>query len=409
MAHITLDLTGRLRSLSAVPPQSDTSAAPQQQPDPAPLFSAAGLDLKSFQPATPQWTPLAATDTRAAWTGAFPGRPENPIRVEAAWWRAKPVYFQIIGPWTNPDRMPVNAGRKNSDYAWLILSIGGVTFAALMAWRNLRMGRGDRQGALRLASFAFVLSFAKFALRAHSASMGFDLISAAIQDSLWAGAQLWLAYIALEPVVRRLWPRTLISWTRVLAGRWKDPLVARDILIGLLVGLGYDLVFAASNVLERGPGAVYLTTYLDTLLGIQRTASIALNRVSVGLVVALLFFLLFFVLRVILRKEWLAGIGFVLFFVLGRGLDSENPVITVASYTIVYGIIVVMLLRCGVLSLVATIFVTDLVPEILFTTNFSAWYGSGSLFLIALVVGLSILAFRYALGSQRPWAELLDR
>jgi ribosomal protein L31 len=282
MAHITLYLTGRLRSLSAVPPQLDTSASVQQQPDPAPLFSAAGLDLKSFQSVAPQWSPLAATDTRAAWTGTFAGRPENPIRVEAAWWHAKPVYFQIIGPWTKPDRMPINAGRKNSDYAWLILTIGGVSFAALMAWRNLRMGRGDRQGALRLASFAFVLSFAKFALRAHSASMGFDLISAAIQDSLWAGAQLWLAYIALEPVVRRLWPRTLISWTRVLAGRWRDPLVARDVLIGLLVGLGYDLVFAAGNVLERGPGAVYPTTYLETLLGIQRTASITLNRVSVA-------------------------------------------------------------------------------------------------------------------------------
>src|SRR5258708_6787116 len=146
MTHITLDLTGRLRSLSAVPPQLDTSAAPQQQPDPAPLFSAAGLDLKSFQPGTPQWTPLAATDTRAAWTGAFPGHPESPIRVEAAWWHSKPVYFQIIGPWTNPDRMPVNTGRRNSDYAWLILTFGRMAFAALMAWRNLRMRRGDRHG-----------------------------------------------------------------------------------------------------------------------------------------------------------------------------------------------------------------------------------------------------------------------
>jgi len=201
----------------------------------------------------------------------------------------------------------------------------------------------------------------------------------------------------------------LITWTRVLAGRWKDPLVARDVLIGLLVGLGYNLVFAASDVLEMGPGAVSARTYLDTLLGIQRTSSIVLNRVSVGLAAALLFFLLFFVMRFILRKEWLAGIAFVLFFILGRVIGSANPAITVTSYIIVYGIIVFMLLRCGVLSLVATIFVTDLVPEILFTTNFSAWYGTGSLFVIALVVGLSILAFRYALGSQRPWAELLDR
>jgi len=46
----------------------------------------------------------AMADRRAAWAGIFPGRPENPIRIEAAWWRSKPVYFAIIGPWTNPDR-----------------------------------------------------------------------------------------------------------------------------------------------------------------------------------------------------------------------------------------------------------------------------------------------------------------
>jgi len=129
----------------------------------------------------------------------------------------------------------------------------------------------------------------------------------------------------------------------------------------------------------------------------------------VGLVAALLFFLLFFILRFILRKEWLAGLGFMLFFIVGRSIDSTNPVGTLATYAIVYGIIVFVLLRYGVLALVVTIFVTDLVPEILFTTNFSAWYGSGSLLILALTVGLSILAFRYALGGQRPWAQLLER
>jgi len=114
-------------------------------------------------------------------------------------------------------------------------------------------------------------------------------------------------------------------------------------------------------------------------------------------------------LKVILRKELLAGLGFILFFVLGRGIDSTNPVAEVATYVIVYGIIVFVLLRYGVLALVVTIFVTDLIPEILFTTNFSAWYGAGSLLIIVLMAGLSLLAFRFALGSQRPWAQLLDR
>ncbi len=412
MASITLDPTGRMLSFSAVPPQVDTSPPLQQPPDPAPLFSAAGLDLKSFQPTTPQWTPLAAVDARAAWTGVFPSNPQNPIRVEAAWWHANPVSFQIIGPWTKPTRMPASSGGSRTDYTFIILTIAGVFAAVLMGWRNLRLGRGDRQGALRLAAFAFVTSFAEFLFRTHRSytAWGFNVVTEAIGEALWAGAFLWLAYIALEPAVRRLWPRSLISWTRVLSGRWQDPLAARDVLIGLLVGLGYDLVFDGNNAIAMRLGGLPGTgTKLDALLGVPLALSATLNRVLDGLTASLLFFLLFFVLRVILRKEWLAGIALVSFFVVFRGLKATYPVVDVPTSIIVYGIVVVMLLRCGLLSLVVAIFVTDLVPQLAFTTNFAAWYGTGSVLLVLVVGGLAIFAFRKALGGQRISAALLDQ
>jgi len=403
MANIRLDLTGRLQRFEAIPPQLDTSPAPAQPPDSAPLFGAAGLDLKSFQPADPQWTPLAATDARAAWTGSLPGPPATKVRVEAAWWRGKPVYFQIIGPWNQPDRMPNAQTQARPDYVWSVLS-GGLIIAAFLAWRNLRLGRGDRQGAFRLAAFASLANLAQFLSRAHlaTASGGYDLLGEALGDALFTGAQLWVAYIALEPAVRRFWPRTLITWTRVLAGRWQDPLVSRDVLIGLLVGLGYDLVFAGGNAIEMRLGAIPpADTFLDSLLGFRRTTGIVLERLLVGLFASLLFFLLFFLLRVILRKEWLAGAAFILFFVIGRGFTSTYPVTNVPANLIVYGVIVYMLLRCGLLSLVVTIFITDLLPELAFTTNFSAWYGAGSLVVVLLVAAIAAVAFRNALGGQR--------
>ena len=43
---------------------------------------------------------------------------------------------------------------------------------------------------------------------------------------------VWLYYIALEPYVRRFWPQMIVSWVRLFDGRWKDPLVGRDVLIG---------------------------------------------------------------------------------------------------------------------------------------------------------------------------------
>ncbi|HYL78180.1 MAG TPA: serine/threonine-protein kinase [Bryobacteraceae bacterium] len=412
MTYIALDPTGRMIRFTAVPPQVDTSPAPAQPPDPAPLFAAAGLDLKTFQPAAPQWTPLAAVDARAAWTGSYPGRPENPIRIEAAWWHDKPVYFQMIGPWTKPDRAPTNSSQSRTDYVWNILTIGGLIFAALMTWRNLRLGRGDRRGALRLAAFAFVVNLAIFLLRVHAGtfSWGYELFTESIGESLWVGAQFWLAYLALEPVVRRFWPTTLITWTRILSGQWRDALVGRDVLIGMLVGMAYDLIFAAANAYEIHRGAPPTTsTFLDTLLGLKQTAGIVLNRLEVGVIGSLLFFLLFFFLRAILRKEWLAGVVFTLFFVIGRGFTTSYPFTSIPATVIVYGVLVLMLLRCGLLALVVTIFITDLVPELAFTFNFSAWYGTGSLVLVLIVGALSIVAFRNALGNTRPLAGFLDQ
>jgi hypothetical protein len=56
-------------------------------------FQAAGLDMARFQPVEPRWTPAANWDQRAAWTAGS-------MRVEAAAWRALPISFRIVEPWT---------------------------------------------------------------------------------------------------------------------------------------------------------------------------------------------------------------------------------------------------------------------------------------------------------------------
>ncbi|HTD52676.1 MAG TPA: serine/threonine-protein kinase, partial [Thermoanaerobaculia bacterium] len=96
---------GNLFSFQAVPPQVDPSPAPTGEPDWAPLFAAAGLDPSRFKPVTPTWNPLAASDRRAAWEGEYPGLPGVPLRVEAAAYRGRPVFFSTIGPWTRPSMM----------------------------------------------------------------------------------------------------------------------------------------------------------------------------------------------------------------------------------------------------------------------------------------------------------------
>jgi len=410
MTSLTLDPYGRLLDFSTVPPQRDTSAQATGTPNAAPLFSAAGLDLTRFKPATPQWTPLAAVDSRAAWTGIFPNRPENPIRVEAAWWRGKPVYFDIRGPWSHAELMDTADNWTNvNNYFWVVLEVALLIVGSLLAWRNLRLGRGDRQGAIRIAAVGFALRLAVWALRVHLIPSPWmaHAFTIAVGQALLSGFEFWLVYVALEPEVRRRWPHALITWTRLLSGKWSDPLVGRDVLAGVLIGLGYNLVFALLNVLDMRFGGVPAASIeLDSLLGFGPVASGILDHVVRSLWGALGFLLVFFVLRVILRNNWVAAFVFSLAFSARHFPDSVvGGLVSMA----IYGGLVVTLLLFGLMPLVVAIFMTDLLIAYLFTTHLTAWYGTSSLTVIVLVAAISVYAFRRAIGPHRLLGSLLEQ
>ena len=65
---------------------------------------------------------------------------------------------------------------------------------------------------------------------------------------LWAAGLLWLLYLAVEPYVRRFWPSTVVSWSRLMARQWRDPLVGRDILFGVALGVLIHVVDMGSDV-----------------------------------------------------------------------------------------------------------------------------------------------------------------
>ena len=128
------------------------------------------LDESKWTPVDSTWTPPVYSDTRAAWTGTLPERPEIPIRIEAAAYRGKPVFFQMIGPMTRPERMqeykPTGAEQVTQ---WVLISLGILLLAGsvVLCRRNLRLGRGDRRGAARLATVVFVAGEVEWLLGAH--------------------------------------------------------------------------------------------------------------------------------------------------------------------------------------------------------------------------------------------------
>jgi hypothetical protein len=64
-----------------------------------------------------------------------------------------------------------------------------------------------------------------------------------------------------------------------------------------------------------------------------------------------------------------------------------------------------MVLRFGLLSLVAEVFVGNLMSNLQPTLNFSAWYAWNSVLPIALVVALAVWACYTSLGGQRIWKQ----
>ena len=157
MVQISLDSQGRLYHLEAMPPEKETSSAPFAPFNWNVLFQSAGLNQAQFQPATSTWNSLAASDARAAWTGTWPGT-TYPLRVEAAAYRGKPVYFALIGDWTEPKRMENSNQSFTMKVMTVVLSVLALLLllvAVLIARRNWVREKADVQGAWRLGIVIF--------------------------------------------------------------------------------------------------------------------------------------------------------------------------------------------------------------------------------------------------------------
>ena len=84
------------------------------------------LDETQLQPAEPLWNWLATSDTRAAWTGTWPGS-GRPLRVEAAALGGRPVAFMLIGPGGRPGacRKSAEARREGHGHGALRAGVSG--------------------------------------------------------------------------------------------------------------------------------------------------------------------------------------------------------------------------------------------------------------------------------------------
>ncbi len=409
---LVLDPEGRLVAFRAVPPQEDPGEDRAAPADWVPLFAAAGFSPDAFTSVAPQWLPRDYADERAAWEGPSGGTIDVPIRIEAAAYRGKPVWFEVVGPWTQATRM---SGRAIplADFILqgvvVVAAVALVAFAGLLARQNVRANRADRRGAARLAAYVLIAGCAVWAIGSHH-TLDLGALLAGFfrhggQAALFAGI-VWIVYVAVEPYVRRVAPDTLLGWSRLLAGHVRDPRVGRDTFIGLTVGIALALGDLARTVAlpwlgypaPRPPYALQP----DLLSGGLLQAARWLDASTAETMEAMFTVLLLVVLRLLLRRNWLfwSVTAFVLALMSTRYMGSTTNWIML--FPLAAGaLLTFVVVRYGLLSLVVARFVWGILVATPMTLEMNHWSATASNATIALLVGLALFAF-YASRAGQP-------
>ncbi|HEU5182811.1 MAG TPA: hypothetical protein VFW45_18630, partial [Candidatus Polarisedimenticolia bacterium] len=280
----------------------------------------------------------------------------------------------------------------------LILILLGT--GVLVARHNLKVGRGDRRGALRLSLYTLLLFLAIWFLAAsHVPSLvgEWRMVQQALGFGLYLGGLVWIFYIAVEPFVRRRWPGALVSWTRLTAGRLTDPLVGRDILVGCVAGAAVTLLtlldYYLGPTLGGAPPPRPLPSSLGALLSVRgfvyTVLGFQLNAVINGMIMVASFF--FFL--ALLRRQWLATtavliLGTSLFVVV---IGSGSLPLDIAVYGACAGIMLTTVMRFGLLSLIAAFFI--LYQGFPLTYDSGQWYFGGTVMTLCLAAGLGLYGF----------------
>jgi serine/threonine-protein kinase len=218
-----------------------------------------------------------------------------------------------------------------------------------------------------------------------------------------------LLYLALEPYARKLWPRSLASWVRLLDGRWRDPIVGRDVLVGAVMGPAIALAVSARRLVPQWMGSVpprpdfpYHPAELLALRGVRESVA-ELLAIQINIATHVLFlFIALLVLRVLFRRTWIAVVvhWFLYVFVYGSGFGYVPIAIIITGWYLVF-------FRFGWVSIFVATLVGDALGGFPLTANPSDWHAYVSFLVVGFCLALALYGFRVSLGNRPVFRDLL--
>lgn len=414
MSLVRLAPNGRLLELLVIPPTREFRSDTQPADWWASLREEAGPLIEARPADSPAWVPPVYCDQRVSFRGRFPNSPATAARIEIGALNGRPVYFRFAPEWSGAP--PAEASSNDALFALAValkplVLLACAIGAVVLARRNLHLGRGDRRGAVRISGFVGLCLMGGWLLVAnHTFDVNAELpvlVEAAGRAVLIAGI-CWVLYIALEPQLRRIWPDMLIAWSRLLRGRFRDPLVGRDILIGGLFGI---VTIALVAVRQFGPGWFGgapprpLEISLTTMLGLKWELAELLRIATTALFQPLYMLVLLLLLLVAFRRRWLALLVFYFCVTAIAALFTlrigERAYGDLGYFGVLVAVLLFVLIRFGLLALILALFYQLVLNSYPITANWGAWYADGSTFALSVLAALTLFGFFTAL-ARRP-------
>jgi hypothetical protein len=375
-AVVRLDGRGRLLELLVIPPREQTAGNP---PDWSIVLKAAGLEANAvLVEDVPRWTPPVFADVRKAWQ--VETAEGFAFRAEAAALGGRVVWFHL-----SDERERPSAGIEPAPSQWWLSLVWPIlVFAGLMlAARNIVRVRSDVRGGARLFALSTVAAFGAWVCAGHhiaSAQPERWSLSHGIGYAVFASAVVTIFYLALEPIVRRRWPWRLSAWSRAISGRWRDPLVGRDILVGVAIGIALNYLDFATLGIQRAINQPQQFGISDQPLFAAgerlypSVTAMTLTSLATGISGGITWFLLTFLVGLLLRKEWLTWLGVLCLITALALVDLSGPWFPSLAVLILWTAVVVFVIaRFGLLAVCALFFGSDFL-RLLPPLDAESWY-----------------------------------
>ncbi len=294
------------------------------------------------------------------------------------------------------------------NYAYPIFMFSAIIPGIPLAIRNLRMGRGDRRTAMFGAIVAFIsLTIAWLPLAHHVTAVWGEwrVIRGGLGEAVFYAALLYALYMALEPSIRLHRPQLIVSWIRVARGKLADPIVGRDLLLGVAFGLLIRLIdiavwyipVAEGRLMNRPAGVS-----TDALLGpVQAIAEMSmyldemLNAAFMAVFVLVL-------LRKVLRKSWLTIPAFyAMMWAVSLGFyEGSVAEVQVVCASVLAAIVTLIVSRFGLLVGFIAFAIAATAAEFPFTLNFSAWHSTATWLWLVVVAFLTLFGLKGAIRAM---------